>query len=98
MPIDGTYKIELDTPLGKQAAKLTLKTAGAVLTGCAEASIGKADFTGTVKGDDLAWCMEINSPMGSGKLDFKGRVSGSDISGEVKAGSFGCFAFKGKKV
>jgi hypothetical protein len=98
MPIDGTYKIELDTPLGKQAARLTLKTAGAVCSGHAEAELGQTDFTGTIKGDDLAWRMEINSPLGRMKLDCKGKVTGSDISGEVKAGAFGSFAFKGKKT
>jgi len=99
MAIDGTYKIEIDTPMGKQEAKLTLKTAGAKLSGTMESGFGKNDFTGgAVKGNDVAWSQEISSPMGQMKLDYSGKVSGNDISGQVKAGDFGTSPFKGKKV
>ena len=98
MAIDGTYKIEIDTPMGKQESTLTLKTAGDKLTGTAESAFGKNDFTGTVKGGTVAWSMEISSPMGNMKLDYTGKIFGNDISGNVKAGDFGTSPFKGKKV
>ena len=98
MAVDGTYNIEIDTPMGKQESKLVLKSAGAKLTGTMESAMGKNDFTGSVKGNDVSWSMEINTPMGSMKLDFKGKVAGNDISGEVKAGDFGTSPFRGKKV
>jgi hypothetical protein len=98
MSVDGTYKIEIDTPMGKQEAKLTLKTAGNKLSGSMESSFGKMDFSGgAVKGNEVSWSTEINSPMGNMKLDYKGKVAGNDISGEVKAGDFGTSPFKGKK-
>jgi hypothetical protein len=98
MAIDGTYKIEIDTPMGKQESTLTLKTAGDKLSGTAESMMGKNDFTGTVKGDEIAFDMNITSPMGDMKLEFSGKVTGSDITGEVKMGNFGSSPFKGKKV
>jgi hypothetical protein len=98
MAIDGTYKIEIETPIGKQEATLTLKTAGDKLSGTAESMMGKNEFTGTVKGDTLAWTMDIRSPMGEMKLEYTGKVTGDDIAGEVKAGNFGTSPFKGKKV
>ncbi len=98
MAIDGTYKIAIDTPMGKQEATLTLKTAGDKLSGTADSAMGKAEFTGTVKGNDLAWVQTVNSPMGEMKLEFTGKVTGSDIAGEVKMGSFGSAPFSGKKV
>ncbi len=98
MAIDGTYNIEIDTPMGKQESKLTLKSVGGKLTGSMESQMGKNDFTGTVTGDEVAWAQEISSPMGNMKLEFKGKVSGNDISGEVKAGDFGTSPFKGKKA
>jgi hypothetical protein len=99
MAIDGTYKIEIDTPMGKQEATLTLKTAGDKLSGTAESMFGKTDFSGgTVKGNAVAWINEISSPMGNMKLEYSGKVSGNDISGEVKAGDFGTSPFKGKRV
>jgi hypothetical protein len=98
MSVDGTYHVEINTPIGKQEGKLILKEEGAKLTGRVEASVGQKDFTGTVNGNDVAWSVEVSSPLGKMKLDFKGTVSGSAISGEVKTGSFGTSRFTGNKV
>jgi hypothetical protein len=98
MAIDGTYKIEIDTPMGKQEATLTFKTAGNVVNGTAESMMGKNDFIGKVDGDTVTFSMDVNSPMGQMKLDYTGKVTGSDIAGEVKAGNFGSSPFKGKKI
>jgi hypothetical protein len=99
MAVDGTYQIEIDTPMGKQESKLTLKTAGGKLSGTIESPFGTTDFSGgTVTGNEVAWNMEISSPMGKMALGYKGKVAGNAISGEVKAGDFGTSPFKGKKV
>ena len=100
MAIDGTYNIMVDTPLGKQAAKLTLKADGNILSGSIEAEIGGLnDFEGgTVNGSDLTWNMELNSPLGKINLEYKGKINGDEISGEVKAGDFGSSPFNGKRV
>jgi hypothetical protein len=64
-----------------------------------ESAMGKADFTGgNVKGNDISWNVEVDSPMGKMALACKGRVAGSDISGEVQIGNFGSSPFKGKKI
>jgi hypothetical protein len=98
MAIDGKYEIVIDTPMGKQSATLTLTTTGEKLSGTADSAMGKSEFTGTVKGDAVAWVMDINSPMGQMKLEYTGKVTGNDIAGEVKIGSFGTAPFSGKKV
>lgn len=99
MAVDGNYKIEIDTPMGKQESTLTLKADGDKLSGSMESMFGKQDFSGgSVKGDAVAWVMEISGPMGNMKLEYSGTVSGNDISGQVKAGDFGSSPFKGKKV
>jgi hypothetical protein len=99
MAVDGTYKIEIDTPMGKQESTLTLKADGGKLSGSMESMFGKQDFSGgTVTGDSFAFTMEISSPMGNMKLDYTGQVSGDDISGNVKAGDFGTSPFKGKRA
>ena len=99
MAVDGTYKIEIDTPMGKQESKLTLKAVGGKLSGTMESSFGTTNFSGgTVTGNEVAWNMEITSPMGKMALAYKGKVAGNAISGEVKAGDFGTSPFKGKKV
>jgi hypothetical protein len=98
MAIDGTYKIEIETPIGKQESTVVLKTDGDKLSGTAESMMGKNDFTGTVKGDEIAFDLNITSPMGDMKLQFHGKVTGNDIAGDIKMGDFGSSPFKGKKV
>ena len=98
MAVDGIYNLEIDTPMGKQEAKLTIKTAGNKLTGTMENPMGKNDIAGAVKGNDVSWGMELNSPMGNMKLEFTGKVNGVEITGEVKIGSFGTSRFTGRKV
>jgi hypothetical protein len=99
MSVDGTYKVEIDTPMGKQEAKITLKTSGNSLSGTMENPMGNASFSGgTVNGSDVSWKAEVSSPMGKLTLAFTGKVNGSDISGEVSIGAFGSSPFKGKRV
>ncbi len=98
MAIDGTYKIELDTPMGKMETKMTCITKGNILTGKAESQMGTADLTGKVNGDQFTCEANVSSPMGSMHLTYTGKVTGSDIAGEIKAGDFGTVPFKGKRV
>ena len=99
MAVDGTYEVTIDTPMGAQSMKLTLKTDGDTLSGKVDSSMGAAEFSGgSVSGDDISWQMEIDSPMGKMNLECKGKVTGDDIAGEVKVGDFGSSPFKGKRV
>ena len=99
MAVDGTYEVEIDTPIGAQSAKLTLKTDGSSLSGSIDSPLGAQDFSGgSVSGDDISWGMEINSPMGKMNLEYKGKVTGDDITGEIKMGDFGTSSLKGKRV
>jgi hypothetical protein len=100
MAIDGNYNVEIDTPMGKQTAKLTLKTDGNSLSGSVDSAIGGVvEFSGgTANGDDIAWAMKVNSPMGSIDLEYKGKITGDDITGEVKLGNFGTSPLKGKRA
>ena len=99
MAVDGTYNVEIDTPMGKQESKLVLKTDGDAVSGSMESPMGTMEFSGgKVSGDSASWEMEINSPMGNMTLEYNVKVSGDDISGEVKAGSFGSSPLKGKRA
>ena len=99
MAVDGTYNIEIDTPMGKQPSKLTLKTDGDAVSGNMDSPMGSMEFSGgKVDGDNVSWEMEIDSPMGKMNLEYSVTVSGDDISGEVKAGNFGSSPLKGKRA
>ncbi|MGD0795191.1 MAG: hypothetical protein ABR958_06360 [Dehalococcoidales bacterium] len=98
MAIDGTYKIEINSPMGLLEVKLNFKVSGAILNGSSDSSFGKSTFTGKVNGDEVSWDSEVNGPMGKMQFSFKGKIKGNDFSGEVNTGMFGTYPFKGKRV
>jgi hypothetical protein len=99
MAVDGNYNIDIETPMGKQSAKLTLNSDGDSLSGTLSGSAGEQTLSnGSVTGDDFSFSVTINGPTGEMQLNFKGTVSGDDVSGEVQLGSFGTASFKGTRA
>lgn len=100
MAVDGTFNIEVETPMGNRPGKLTLKADGDSLSGTYDGGMGgeQAFSGGTVSGDEVAWTISVSGPMGQMKLEFKAKVTGDDISGQVQLGSFGSGTFKGKRA
>jgi len=99
MAVDGTYDIEMTTPMGKRTSKLTLKSSGNALSGTVASDLGTVNFDGgTVDGDSVAFSMNVSGPMGQMKLDYSGKVEGDNISGTVQLGQYGSAPFTGKRV
>ena len=99
MPVDGTYEVQVATPLGEQSMRLALKTEGGVLSGSVESPLGSREFGGgSVSGDEISVNMALDSPIGWMELEFRGRVTGDEIAGEVTAGDFGTMPFRGKRI
>jgi hypothetical protein len=98
MSADGTWTITIDTPMGQREAQLKLVASGDKLTGTQAADGDSGEIMdGSVKGDDVAWKVDITDPMPM-TLEFAGTVSGDAISGNVRAGAFGSFPFAGRRV
>ena len=99
MAVDGTYDIEVESPIGKRPGKLELTTTGNTLNGTYVGEGAQNPITnGTVSGDEFAFSSEVSTMMGRIKLEFRGKVTGDEISGQVQAGTFGSFSFKGTRV
>ncbi len=98
MAVDGNWNLTMTTPMGERNATLTLKAAGGTLTGTSGADGNMAEiFDGTVSGDDIAWKVNITSPMPM-TLEFTGRVEGDAMSGEMGIGFMGNFPFTGTRA
>jgi len=98
MAVDGNWNITMSTPMGDRQSTLSLKSAGATLTGTQTAEGDSTDiFDGTVNGDDVSWKVSITSPMPL-TLDFTGKVAGDSISGEMGIGPMGSFPFTGTRA
>ena len=64
MGADGTWNMTMKTPMGEQAGTLTLTTDGGTLTGTMGGPQGTMELeNGTVDGDNLAWTVNMTSPM-----------------------------------
>ena len=99
MAVDGTYDIETTTPMGKQTAKLTLKSSGNVLSGTLAGARGTVNFDGgKVDGNNVTFSVNVAGPMGQMKLDYSGKVDGDNISGNVQLGQYGTAPFTGKRA
>jgi hypothetical protein len=98
MSVDGSWKITVNSPMGKQESTLELKADGAALTGTQAAQGNSQPIKdGKVDGDNVSWSSSITTPFPM-TLEFAGTVSGDSIKGKVKAGSFGSFDFEGGKA
>ncbi len=97
MSIDGTWNIVMKTPIGEQKSTITLKSAGAALTG---KMLGNGSETairdGSVDGNKASWKADITTPMAM-TLEFSATVEGDAISGSTKLGMFGNAPFTGSR-
>lgn len=76
---------------------MTLMSEGAVLSGKMEGAQGTQEFEGgTIDGDNLAWTMDMTSPMPM-TLEVSATVEGDNLNGTVKLGNFGDATFAGTR-
>ncbi|HEV8570211.1 MAG TPA: hypothetical protein VGQ92_24520 [Actinoplanes sp.] len=88
MPVDGTWNLRIDTPIGTQSAELTLSTADGRLRGVARdlrhgEEVQLTDLV--LDGDRLTWAQSITKPMRL-TLTFEVTVTGGEMTGRAKAG------------
>jgi hypothetical protein len=101
MSAAGTWNMTIDTPIGKQHAKLELNQgADGSWSGTSEsADTGeKSDLTDIkVDGNEVSWHQAVTKPM---KLNLKCTVSidGDKLSGKAKAGMFPAVSMNGERA
>jgi hypothetical protein len=95
---DGKWNITVNSPMGAQKSTFDLKAEGNVLSGAGIDPQGSTPIAnGKVDGDSVSWDFSVKVPMPM-TLSFAGKIEGNKISGNVKAGAFGSFAFSGERV
>jgi hypothetical protein len=98
MALDGTWDCTVDTPMGKQAMRLTLATSGTTLSGKLVAPTGEAPITdGHIDGNQISWKCSITRPMPM-TLEFFATIAGDSLTGNVKLGAFGQAPLLGTRV
>ncbi|ATQ68728.1 MULTISPECIES: hypothetical protein [Methylosinus] len=85
MPVPGTYKITVKTPVGPQEAELVLNVEGATLSGFIKNVKGRSDFSGgAVAGDEVRFSARISTPIGRIRAEIVGRVDGDRFIAAAK--------------
>jgi hypothetical protein len=95
--VDGSWNTVTKSPMGDQAAVLTVDSSGDSFTGDYSGAMGNVPVKdGHVDGDHLTWKVDITVPMPM-TLDCEATVDGDTISGTVTAGPFGSFPMTGTR-
>ena len=85
MAINGTYNVEISTPVGKKKIKFVFTTIGETLSGSVINGRYTLPFTtAKVSGDLFEFISEGKGPFGLSKVEAKGIVSGDKISGDMR--------------
>ena len=96
--VNGTWNIEVNTPMGKQLADVLVEAKGDTFTGTIAITQGESPITdGQVDGNKLSWSVKIDQPMPM-TLEFQVEVNGDAMTGFVKLGMFGSSAVKGTRA
>jgi len=97
MSADGTWNVTMNTPMGAQSAKLTLKSNGDALEGSMAGDQGTVDIEdGKVDGDNLSW--NITVAQMNMTIKVSATVDGDKMTGEAELGSFGKASLEGTRA
>jgi hypothetical protein len=86
--IDGSWNLDVQTPMGPQTGTLEVTSDGGSLTGSTTNNGETVDiFEGTVDGDSASWKANVTKPFPM-TLTFNVTVQDDAMSGTAQAGAF----------
>lgn len=96
--IDGDWDVTVNSPMGAQKIKVSLKADGSTLTGSLSGAMGSTPISnGTTDGDDFSFDAQITEPFAV-SITVTGSVAGDELKGTVKTQGFGSFPMKGVRA
>ena len=96
--VDGSWNVEIKTPMGTQSGVLTVISSGDSFTGDVSGGLGTVDIKdGKVSGDTLMWDMKVAKPMPI-EVSCTAKVIDDQLSGKVDTGAFGAFDMSGTRA
>ena len=96
--VDGSWNVVVNSPMGDQAATLTVNSNGDSFTGTFSGAMGTTEVAdGKVNGDTITFSIDITVPMPM-TLTGEATVSGDSIDGSVTAGAYGSFPLSGTRA
>ena len=92
----GTWAFEVQHSAGTSTPTVTITQTGEKLSGKYAGSYGEADLTGSIKGTDFTFTVEIGTEQKI-RAVYTGTVSGNTVKGNVTLGEIGEGTFTGKR-
>jgi hypothetical protein len=88
--ISGNWEFSVDTAAGSGSPAFVFKQDGEKLTGTYTGLFGKADLTGTVKGDQIDFKFDFSYSGQSGVVHYTGTIEDArKMKGKVEIGDLG---------
>jgi len=86
MAVTGTYKINLNTPMGMQTSTLTFTEKGDQISGSMVGELGENQFSGgKADGNKVSWNMDISAMGMQVSLSCEATVDGNSIKGTMSS-------------
>lgn len=95
--LSGEWVLTTESQMGAQDALMTVRQNGNALEGTISGRPGDVVYTGSVKGDAVAFGFTINVQGTDLKLDYNGIVEGNMMKGRALFGQFGEGTFTAKR-
>lgn len=96
--VEGTYEIQVHTPMGVEKGTLNLHVENGLLSGSIVNSKGSFEFEGgTVSNNEIQFDTKIKTPMGRLKARITGTIENDVFNGTAKL-PLGTAKIEGKKV
>lgn len=98
LDVSGTWTFDVQTEAGAGTPTITFKQDGETLTGHYSGTLGEADFTGTLKGKDIAFSFTVEAQGFQLPVSYKGTVeTPTSMKGTLEITGLGGGTFTGTK-
>jgi hypothetical protein len=95
--LSGEWVLTTESQMGAQDVLMTVRQNGAALAGTISGRPGNVNYTGSVKGDAVAFGFTINVHGTDLNVDYNGTVEGDTMQGKALFGQFGEGKFTAKR-
>lgn len=96
--VDGVWNLSVQTPIGKQNVKLTIKSDGNTFSGALEGGEGTNEVTdGTIDGSSIFFRATMKRPVRV-KVSYKAQVDGDKMTGTAKTPLLPTINFSGTRA
>ena len=97
--VTGKWNLTTTTPRGDRTQEAEFVQEGEELTVISEDRDGNwVESKGTVKGNEITWSLDRETPRGKLTLTYTGKVEGDTMQGAVQFGDFGSGEWKAERI